>query len=209
VPGGSCSMAVSFAPTTSDTVSGELTITLTGSSGSATTQTVKLSGTGVQLSGGESLITQTGNPLVARYNYQPSAQGMVHVEFGTDTSYGRSTGSIPTPADGGPVSILVAGMKQNTAYHMRAVVTESDGTVVNDQDHTFTTGSFPADMLPTTLTATTSPGQTPQPGIELLDATASQTSKDYLGAYAVDLSGNIIWGYNFADRPGPNTIIQP
>jgi len=207
-PGGSCSMAVSFTPATSDTISGSLDITLTGGSGAASTQTVKLSGTGAQLSGGESLVTETGNPLVARYNYQPSVQGMVHVEFGTDTGYGRSTNSIPTPADGGPVSILVAGMKQNTAYHMRAVVTEGDGTVVDDQDHTFTTGSFPADMLPT-LNATTSPGQTPQPGIELLDATASQTNKDYLEAYAVDLSGNIIWGYNFADRPGPNTIIQP
>jgi hypothetical protein len=206
VPGGSCSMAVSFAPATTDTVSGSLNITLTDSSGAATTQTVKISGSGVQLSGGESLVTPTANPLVARYEYQPSVQGTVHVEFGTDTNYGRSTGSV-TPVNGGPVSILVAGMKQNTAYHMRAVVTESDGTVVDDQDHTFTTGSFPADILPT-LSATTSPGQTPQPGIELLNATASQT-KGYLEAYAVDLSGNIIWGYNFQDRPGPNTIIQP
>ncbi|HEU4982656.1 MAG TPA: choice-of-anchor D domain-containing protein, partial [Acidobacteriaceae bacterium] len=207
-PGGSCSMAVSFTPATSGPVSGALKVAFTGGMGGGSSQTVQLTGTGVQLSGGESLVTPTANPLVALYSFQPEQQGAVHVEFGTDTNYGRSTGSV-TPVNGGPVSILVAGMKQNTAYHMRAVVTESDGTVVNDQDHTFTTGSFPADTLPTSLTATTSPGQTPQPGIELLDSTAIPKSKSSLEAYAVDLSGNIIWGYPFPDRPTANTSVQP
>lgn len=200
-------MAVSFTPVTSGKVSGSLSVTLT-SGASVSHQTVNLTGTGVQLSGGESLVTPTANPLVALYSFQPGEQGTVHVEFGTSTAYGRSTGSVATPANGGPVSILVAGMKQNTAYHMRAVVTESGGTVVNDQDHTFTTGSFPAAILPQ-LSAITSPGQTPQPGIELLDATNSTSIKGYLEAYAIDLSGNVIWGYNFADRPTANTIIQP
>ena len=207
-PGGSCSMVVSFAPATSGPVSGALKIASAGGMGGGSSQTVRLTGTGAQLSGGESLVTPTANPLVALYSFQPEQQGAVHVEFGTDTNYGRSTGSV-TPVNGGPVSILVAGMKQNTAYHMRAVVTESDGTVVNDQDHTFTTGSFPADTLPTSLTATTSPGQTPQPGIELLDSTAIPKSKSSLEAYAVDLSGNIIWGYPFPDRPTANTSVQP
>jgi hypothetical protein len=88
------------------------------------------------------------------------------------------------------------------------VLTESDGTVMNDQDQTFTTGSFPSAMLPQ-LTATTSPGQTPQPGVELVNASASTTNDDFLGAYAIDLAGNIIWGYNYPDRPTKNTIIQP
>lgn len=205
--GGECSIAVSFAPQTSGSTSGTLSITLTSGS-SATTQAVQLTGTGVQLSGGESLVTPTGNPLVALYSFQPEQQGTVHVEFGTDTTYGRSTGSVATPANGGPVEILVAGMKQNTTYHMRAVVTESDGTIVNDQDHTFTTSSFPANVFPQ-ITATTSPGQTPQPGIEMLDATASASNKNDLEAYAVDLQGNVIWGYNFPDRASANTIVQP
>lgn len=205
--GGSCAIVVSFAPTTSGAVTGSLLLALNGSTG-ISQETVQLTGTGVQLSGGESLVTQTANPLVALYNFQSEEQGTVAVEFGTDTTYGRSTSSIATPAGGGPVAILVAGMKQNTTYHMRAVVTESDGTLVDDQDHTFTTGSFPSSMLPQ-LVATTSPGQTPQPGIELADATASTTNTDYLGAYAIDLSGNIIWGYNFPDRPTADTIIQP
>lgn len=209
-PGGPCSIVVSFTPTTSGTVTGTMDVYLTGmTSGTVVNHTtVQLTGTGVQLSGGESQVTATGNPLVALYSYQPSAQGMVHVEFGTDTSYGRSTGSTTTPSNGDPVSILVAGMKQSTTYHMRAVVTESDGTVINDQDHTFTTGSFPANVFPQ-ITATTSPGQTPQPGIEMLDATASATNKNDLEAYAVDLQGNVVWGYNFPDRASSNTIVQP
>lgn len=206
VAGGSCSMAVSFAPTTSGAVTGTLSVTLSGTSSSQ--QNVSLKGSGVQLSGGQSLVTATVNPVVALYSYQPSVQGMVHVEFGTDTNYGTITSSVATPSNGGPVQIFVAGMKQNTAYHMRAVVTESDGTIVDDADHTFTTSSFPSDMLPT-LTATTAPGQTPQPGIELADATNSTTNSNYLGAYATDLQGNIIWGYNFPDRPSKYTIIQP
>jgi hypothetical protein len=163
---------------------------------------------GVQLSGGQSLVTSTVNPVVALYSYQPNVQGLVHVEFGADTSYGTITSSVATPSTGGPVQIFVAGMRQNTTYHMRAVVTESDGTIVNDDDHTFTTTSFPANMLPT-LTATTASGQTPQPGIELANASNSTSNPNYLEAYATDLSGNIIWGYNFTDRPSKYTIIQP
>ncbi|MGC1363728.1 MAG: aryl-sulfate sulfotransferase [Silvibacterium sp.] len=205
--GGSCSMVVSFAPTTSGAVTGSLALTLTGV-GSVAHKTVQLTGTGVQLSGGESLVTNTANPVVALYSFQPEEQGTVAVEFGTDTNYGRSTASVSPPAGGGPVAILVAGMKQNTTYHMRAVVTESDGSVSDDQDHTFTTSSFPSSMLPQ-LAATTASGRTPQPGIELASAALDLISSNYLGAYAIDLSGNIIWGYNFPDRPTANTIIQP
>lgn len=89
---------------------------------------------------------------------------------------------------------------------MRAVVTESDGTVVDDQDHTFTTSSFAASAQPQ-LVATTTPGRTPQPGIELVDATLGKTG--YMGAYAIDLAGNVIWGYIPPDRATANTIIQP
>ena len=207
VAGGVCAVAVSFAPQTSGSVDGTLSVTLTSGS-SASTKTVQLTGTGAQLSGGESQVTATGNPVVALYSFQPEQQGMVHVEFGTDIGYGRSTNSVATPANEGPVSILVAGMKQGTTYHMRAVLTESDGTVVDDQDHTFTTGSFPSGLLPQ-ISVTTSPGKTPQPGIEMLDGATATGNKYYLEAYAVDLQGNVIWGYNFPDHAGPNTIVQP
>lgn len=209
--GGVCSMVVSFSPTTSGAVSGALSITTsgTGAGTGSTQQTLSITGTGVQLSGGQSLVTATVNPVVARYTWQPPAQGTVSVEFGTTTSYGLTTSSVATPSGGGPVSILVAGMKQNTAYHMRAVLTESDGTVVDDSDQTFTTTSFPADIQPQ-VTATTAPGMTPQPGVELMDASASvKPGQPYLSAYAVDLQGNLIWGYEIPDAPSAYTIIQP
>ncbi len=205
--GGACSMVVSFAPVEAGGITGSLTLTLVGASGSMQ-KIVQLAGTGVRLSGGEALVTQTANPLVALYSFQPEERGTMAVEFGTDTAYGRQTAPIATPMDGSPVEILVGGMKQNTIYHMRAVVTASDGTVTDDQDHTFTTGSFPSAMLPD-LVATTSPGQTPQPGIELANAICSTANSNCLEAYATDLAGNIIWGYDFPDRPTANTIIQP
>lgn len=149
---------------------------------------------------------------MALYIWQPESQGTVSVEFGTSTAYSLQTSATATPAGGGPVAILVAGMKQNTTYHMRAVLTESDGTVVDDQDHTFTTGSFPANLQPQ-VTATTASGMTPQPGIEMVNASSiapnNKTGTTYLGAYALDLAGNLIWGYQPPDLPSKYTIIQP
>lgn len=204
LPGGSCSMVVSFSPTSAGPVSGSLAIRFSG--GIRARKTVTLKGAGVKLSPGQSLVTPTANPLVALYAYQPAAQGLVHVEFGPTTSYGKITSSVATPINGGPVQIFVAGMRQNSIYHMRAVLTEDKGATIDDQDHTFTTGSFPADMLPT-LSATTTPGQTPQPGIELLNA--SNYGDKNLQAYATDLKGNIIWGYNYPARASKYTFVQP
>lgn len=206
VVGESCSMVVSYTPTTSASATGTLSVTLSG--GINSEQKVRLGGTGVHLSGGQSLITSTANPLVALYSYQSTVPGLVHVEFGPDTGYGKVTSAIATPSNGGPVQIFVAGMKQKTTYHMRAVVIENDGKAVDDTDHTFTTGGFPRRILPK-LRATTAAGETPQPGIELADATSTISNIKFLEAYATDLQGNIIWGYNYPDRPSRYTIIQP
>jgi arylsulfate sulfotransferase len=206
-PGGACSEAVSFTPSTQAAVTGTLAVTLSTTQGIATS-TVAITGTGVQLSSGQSMVTTTVNPVVARYLYQPQVAGTVAVQFGPTTSYGFITSSFAQPSTGGPVNILVAGMQQSTTYHLRAVVTAADGTVTYDQDHTFTTTSFPSSILPKIAT-TISPGMTPQPGIELDDASLSTTDPDFLEAYATDLSGNLIWGYNFTDRPTANTIVQP
>ena len=73
-------------------------------------------------------------------------------------------GSSPRRRGGGPVTILVAGMKMNTAYHMRANVIFADGTQFNDIDHTFTTGTVPAANLPTITVTTPTAGAKPQAG---------------------------------------------
>jgi arylsulfate sulfotransferase len=138
-----------------------------------------------------SSVTSTSNPLVAEYSVNATLRGAVTVEFGETTDYGRSTSPVATTV--GPVNVLVAGMKANTTYHMRARVDYDNGTSQEDVDHVFTTGSLPAGLIPSyTVTATS--GLTPQPGVELVDTITAST------AFATDVDGNVIWAYLFPDR---------
>src|ERR1700679_1713502 len=68
-------------------------------------------------------VSSTQNPMVASYAVTTvlDCAGQVMVEFGPDTSYGRTTAWYPTPGYYYKTSILVAGMKASTTYHMRAV----------------------------------------------------------------------------------------
>jgi hypothetical protein len=112
-------------------------------------------------------VATTNNPQVASYTLTAPADLNVFIQFSSDTSYNLKTWTQPAPATG-QLSFLVAGMLGSTQYHMRAAVQAADGTFANDLDHTFTTQSQPTASLPS-LTVTTSPGMTPQPGIEMLD----------------------------------------
>jgi hypothetical protein len=196
-------MVLTFTPTAQGQQSGALDLNMTGTVAPAN-QSVALAGTGVQLDEGQSLVSSTGNPLVALYSYHPASPGAVWIDFGTTTSYGLMTNTHATPSTGGTVSIYVAGMRANTTYHMRASVRLGDGSVITDDDHTFTTSNFPQNTLPSLAVTTNG---TPQPGIEMVDVTGGTTST-YLQAYATDLAGNIIWGYNYTDRLS-DSIIQP
>ena len=138
-------------------------------------------------------VTATANTQVASYVISPAAPGNVSVQFGTSTSYGFTTWTQPIPAGGGPVSLFVAGMKGNTLYHMRGVVQFADGTQYMDLDQTFTTQSLPATQLPE-VTATTTPGMTPQSGVELLDVVDGNIA--HAPVAVTDLDGNILWSYN-------------
>gem|GEM_PF-1137374 len=202
--GGSCSIVFTYLPSATGTATATLALTYSSAQKTAT-ENVSITGTGVTLDAGDSLVTATNNPLVASYIYHPTSAGTVAVEFGLDTSYGRKTWAVPTPANGSALSIYVAGMQPNSTYHMRALFTAADGSVMPDTDHTFTTGTFNSEVLPK-ISVTTGTG-TPQPGIELLDSTAG-TDPNYLEAYATDLKGNLIWAYNIPDRQA-STIIQP
>jgi len=91
------------------------------------------------------------------------------------------------------VNILVAGMKQNTLYHMRAVLTSATGQVF-DQDHTFQTGAIPPSLIPA-LQVTIPPGQNPTPGIQLVSGFGE--------AFAVNPTGDIVWFYNYQVAGGP------
>jgi hypothetical protein len=143
-------------------------------------------------------VTPTNNPQVALYSFSSPRDASVSIEFGTDTTYGKSTWVQNTPPGGGAVQILVAGMLANTTYHMRADVTFSDGTQFTDSDHTFATGGLPAAQVPQ-ITVTNPNGLTPTPGAILLQLNpglgGTPTSQVYLAA--VDNAGNLIWYYSY------------
>jgi len=145
-------------------------------------------------------VNATSNPQVAIYTLTPAPGTSVYVQFGTDTSYRLKTWTQPAPADGGPLSIFVAGMLAQTEYHMQAVLVATDGTQLFDVDHTFTTQVIPPAQVPL-VTVTTTAGATPQPGIEMLDLVG--TSGRPLAA--LDLSGNLLWSYSM---PNSSSILQ-
>ncbi len=198
---GTCNIVLAFSPTDTSTSSSSLTVTLGSDS-----KTISLSGTGVEVTAGNPLLTQTNNPLVAAYTVFAPAGSSVAVEFGPDTNYGRMTSAKTAPVNGGPILVYVAGMRASTTYHMRARITDVSGVITTDADHTFTTGAWTQTPVPN-LTATTSPGMTPQPGIELIDASVG-TDPSYLQAFATELDGNLIWAYDYPDRQ-KDSIVQP
>jgi len=152
-------------------------------------------------------VTATANVQVAQYTVSPAASGNVSVQFGLDTNYGLTTWMQPLPTGGGAVSLFVAGMKGNTLYHIRGVVAFADGSQYMDQDQTFTTGAIPAAQTPT-ITATTTPGMTPQSGVELLDL-ISFTSSSVLSGVVTDLNGNVLWAYDPGTSVPAGSTIEP
>lgn len=95
------------------------------------------------------------------------------------------------------MTVLVAGMRASTSYHMQGVIKLMDGSQVTDVDHTFTTGAIPTDSLPSIRTQVTGVG-TPSSGVELLSLVplGSGGSGNLLSAVATDLAGNVIWYYD-------------
>jgi hypothetical protein len=151
----------------------------------------------------ESAVIATGNPLVAQYTVSTNSAASVAVEFGPDLPYQFLTSPQASSSTGGAVTILVAGMKQNTLYHMRAVATFSDGSQAFDSDHTFQTGTIPPQRVPT-MKVTTPNGSTPAPGVELISLTLGNANQ--LLALATDPTGNVIWYYDYDSSLG---IPQP
>ena len=133
-------------------------------------------------------VTPTANPQVALYTITPPTDASVTIQFGQTTNYGLSTWTQSTPMGGGPVAIFVAGMLANTPYHMQATVKFNSGLTFTDIDHVFTTTAPPTKQL-ANLTTTTTPGMTPQSGVELLDIPG-------IDIETTDLNGNVLWAYD-------------
>ncbi|HEX5411692.1 MAG TPA: aryl-sulfate sulfotransferase [Terriglobia bacterium] len=144
---------------------------------------------------GPGTVSTTSNPLVARYSIVVPDGGKVKIEFGPDTSYGLNTWSQAAPPGGGPVTILVAGMRSSSLYHMRADIEMPDGTQLQDVDHAFQTGPLPAGRIPQ-IAVQTSGILVPNSGVELLTLSNVQTKANPLEALVTDLQGNVIWYYD-------------
>lgn len=138
-------------------------------------------------------ITATQNPLVAQYAVVTGCDGQAMVEFGPDTTYGRSTAWYPVAGGYQATNILVAGMQASTTYHMRSQV-NCFGNILTSADQTFTTGTLPTTLLMPTLNVTRpSPSLTSpeNPGVESLSIITVNTP-----ALVTDRDGHPIWYYD-------------
>ena len=132
-------------------------------------------------------VTQTANPQVALYTLNLPAGTNAYIQFSTDTSYNLKTWTLAAPATG-PLTFFVAGMLASTQYHMQAVLPGVNGTMLTDVDHTFTTQA-PTVQLPA-ITVTTTPGMTPQSGVEALALV--NTTSTAVPVVVADLNGNVL-----------------
>lgn len=132
-------------------------------------------------------VKPTEHPQVAQYNMALPSKATMTVDFGLDEQYGRQTWTRTAPDGGGTVSILVAGMKAEMNYHLRAQVQLPSGVVVRDLDHIFTTGSLPQGLPAISVSK---PNPSSSGGVDLISA----IGKD-IGAVVTDLDGSIIWYY--------------
>jgi len=162
----------------------------------------------------EGSVAPSSNPLVAQYTVASECPGQAMVEFGPDTTYGRSTAWYPVAGYYSKTVILVAGMRAGTTYHMRAEVQCSGSTATTETaDATFTTGALPSTATFPALQVTRP--DPPQPtsegaGIELIDTIAPTANMMQL--YFTDRDANPIWYYNvdatyypFTIKPLPNS----
>jgi arylsulfate sulfotransferase len=143
----------------------------------------------------QSFLSPTENPLVAEYFVSSPLGGQVRVEFGLDTSYNRQTAWYDfSPGENG-ISILVAGMKPSTPYHMRAEV-RSDGNFWFDADHVFVTGPLPSTNFPSLVVTrpAESANSIENAGVELINLT--EPVSNLMEAVVADRDGNFIWFYD-------------
>jgi arylsulfate sulfotransferase len=194
------------------TPTGTVVVTMTNTASGATASPAQVSFFSPQ-NFASGTVSSSNNPQVALYNFVAPKGATVQVQFGTTANYGLTTWAQEAPAGGGSVSILVAGMRASTTYHMQAVVQLPGGQRIVDADHSFTTGDLPAALIPN-ITIPQAAGAGAAPGIELLDLVTTSlatTTDNRLTALATDLAGNVIWyctvetgGVPFPIKPLPN-----
>jgi len=147
-------------------------------------------------------LSGTQNPLVAQFSIVSGCIGPAMVEFGPDTSYGRSTAWYPLPGGYRSYSIPVAGLRASTTYHMHAQV-QCGLQTLSTADATFTTGALPAIAFPKVSVNRPNPSlrSLENPGIELIDVPVAGTP-----ALITDRDANPIWYYDVGQGNYPFTF---
>jgi len=148
-------------------------------------------------------IAATKHPLVAQYSFSSRCKGQVRVNFGRDTSYGRSTSWYATPGVASKLNILVAGMRASTTYHMSSEF-QCNGTSWNSPDQTFTTGPLPSSGWPSLTVARPTPSLSSSEnwGVELLDLVNLSGTGGIMQALVTDRDGQPIWYYDVGNDQG-------
>jgi hypothetical protein len=150
-------------------------------------------------------LATTNNPLVASYSVTVPKGSTVQVNFGTTTAYGLNTWVQPSPSAGGDATVLVAGMRQATTYHMQGVIHLVSGQTITDSDRTFTTGALAAGISPN-ISVPIPQGPNTAPGVEMIDIVNIGPPINNLQALVTDLDGNIIWYYQLESGVTPFPI---
>jgi arylsulfate sulfotransferase len=160
----------------------------------------------IACSGPGQSVERTQNPLVAQYTLTTPCSGQFAVEFGPDTSYGRTTSPFAIAGFSSGTSIYVAGMKASTTYHMRSQVQCNNGRTETTDDLTFKTGPLPGTPFPTIAVSRPNPSsESPEnPGIEMIDVISP--NDNYVQALFTDRDGNPIWYYPMEPNFSPETI---
>jgi arylsulfate sulfotransferase len=152
-------------------------------------------------------LTTSNNPQVATYTISIPKGATVQVNFGTTTAYGLNTWAQPAPDNGGATTLLVAGMRPATTYHLQGTIKLASGQSITDKDLTFTTGALAAGVAPN-ISIATPKGPNTAPGVEMLDIVSLGQAVSTLQALVTDLDGNIIWYYQLASGQLPFPIKQ-
>lgn len=143
--------------------------------------------------GGNAAISRTSNPLVALYSAPPSTGSSMAVAFrplGAGATW-QTTSPMPV-VPGQSTNVLVAGLRPDTTYVMRHVL--SDGTT--SAPKRFRTGSLPTNLAFPSFAVRTRP----TPGTNLAQGVVlhigANSPNGTVNTSATDPAGNLVWYFD-------------
>lgn len=160
-----------------------------------------------RVTGGVPVVTATSHPLVALYSAPPCSSGQVRVFFRTAAGGGplKST-PFKSCMPGASRSFYVAGMKPNTQYALQQQLVNGNQTTAGPPVY-FKTGAVAVPLPTVTVVQPPGPGASLTEDVYLLadfTVVSPQTPP-----FAMDLSGNVLWYYPFAQTDPLVGVVRP